>query len=114
MLLGQTEPTGGGAGTGDPISLLLQYGVLGIFAVILILYARSSIKRELEKSDKAEAHIRELNEFIRSEMLPRQVEATLLHKQVTETLHDAIELLTEVRIRDDLDPPPRSRRVPER
>jgi hypothetical protein len=110
----ETEPTGGAA-PGDPLSLLLQYGVLGIFAILLIMYARSSIGRDREKADRAEQHVRELNDFIRSELLPKQVEATLLHKQVTEVLHQAIELLTEVRIRDEIEsPPPRSRRVPER
>lgn len=110
MHLAADAPTG----SGDPITLLLQYGVLGIFAVLLIMYARGTIARDRDKTDRAEAHVKELNEFIRNELLPKQIEAMLLHKQVTEVLHQAIELLTEVRIRDEIEPPPRSRRVPER
>ncbi len=85
---------------GDPVTLLLQYGVLGVFAVLLILYTRSSIKRELEKADRAEAQVRELNDFIRGELLPKQVEATMLHKQVADVLEEAVQLITEMKYRD--------------
>jgi hypothetical protein len=96
----------------DPVSLLLQYGVLGAFAVLLIMYTRSSIKRELEKADRAEAQVKELNDFIRNELLPKQVEATILHKQVAEVLGDAVTIISEIKYRDrDTGlPGPRSRR----
>lgn len=98
---------------GDPVTLLLQYGVLGVFAVLLILYTRSSIKRELEKADRAEAQVKELNDFIRNELLPKQVEATILHKAVAEVLEEAIQLITEFKYRGNSprsDIPPRGRR----
>lgn len=86
----------------DPLTLLLQYGVLGIFAVLLIIYTRGSIAREREKSDAAEKQVKELNEFIRQELLPKQVEATVLHKQVAEVLEEAVKLITEMKIRDSI------------
>ena len=97
---------------GDPVTLLLQYGVLGVFAVLLIIYTRSSIKRELEKADRAEAQVQELNDFIRNELLPKQVEATILHKQVAEVLEEAVQLITEMKYRDGhfRSDPPRGRR----
>lgn len=101
-----------GASSGDPVTLLLQYGVLGVFAVLLILYTRSSIKRELEKADRAEAQVRELNDFIRSELLPKQVEAAIVYKQVAEVLEDAVQLITEMKHRDRDDLLPRGRRGP--
>lgn len=88
--------------SGDPLQMLLQYGVLGIFAVLLIVYTRGSIAREREKSDQAAQRVDELNEFIRGELLPKQVEAALLHKQVAETLEEAIQLITEIKIRDNI------------
>lgn len=86
----------------DPLQMLLQYGVLGIFAVLMILYTRGSIAREREKSDQASQQAKELNEFIRNELLPKQVEATMLHKQVAEVLEEAIQLITEMKIRDSI------------
>lgn len=86
----------------DPLTLLLQYGVLGIFAVLLIMYTRGSINREREKGDRAEATVKELNDFIRNELLPKQVETTILHKQVAEVLEEAIQLITEMKIRDNI------------
>ncbi len=99
------------ASSGDPLTVLLQYGVLGVFAVLLIVYTRGSISREREKSDQAAAKVDELNGFIRDELLPKQVEAALLHKQVAEVLEEAIQLITEIKIRDNIarqqmNPPP--------
>ncbi len=90
------------AASSDPLQLLLQYGVLGIFAVLLIIYTRGSLSREREKSDQATAQVDELNNFIRNELLPKQVEATLLYKQVAEVLEEAIQLITEMKIRDNI------------
>jgi hypothetical protein len=107
-----------GIDTSDPASIFLQYGVLGVVVFLLIIYTRGSVTRERERSDKAEAQVKELNDFIRDELLPNQVEGTLLHKQVAEVLEEAIQLITEMKVRDsirrtDMDPPddpPRTRR----
>jgi len=84
----------------DPVSLLLQYGVLGVFAALLLIYARGSIKRENDRADRAEAQVRELNDFIRGELLPKQIEATLLYKQVADVLGEAVTLISEIKILD--------------
>jgi hypothetical protein len=90
------------AAPSDPLQLLLQYGVLGIFAALLIVYTRGSIARERDKSDQSSAQVEKLNDFIRNELLPKQVEATLLHKQVADVLEEAIQLITEMKIRDSI------------
>jgi hypothetical protein len=87
-----------GTATNDPLLALLQYGVLGIFAALLIMYARTSIRREQDRADKAESQVKELNDFIRNELLPKQVEATILHKQVVEALGDAVDIISEIKI----------------
>lgn len=98
---------------GDPLSALLQYGVLGIVVVLLILYTRGSITREREKADQAvqrereradqmQAQVDKLNDYIRGEMLPKQVESSILHRQVAEVLEQAIHVITEIKIRDNL------------
>ena len=70
--------------------------------MLLIVYTRGSIAREREKSDQAAQQVNELNVFIRDELLPKQVEAALLHKQVAEVLEEAIQLITEMKIRDNI------------
>lgn len=91
-----------GSAPTDPLQMLLQYGVLGIFAVMLLIYTKSSIAREREKSDQAQAEVKELNDFIRAEVLPKQFETAMLHKQVAEVLEEAIQLITEIKIRDSI------------
>lgn len=86
----------------DPLTALLQYGVLGIVVILLVIYTRGSIARERESADKAQQQVKELNEFIRAEMLPKQIEATVLHKQVAEVLEEAIQLITEMKIRENI------------
>jgi hypothetical protein len=100
-----------GADASDPLLTLVQYGALGVIVILLVLYTRGSVTRERERSDKAEQLVKDLNEFIRNEMLPKQIEATLLHKQVAEVLEEAIQLITEMKVRDsirreDNGPPP--------
>jgi hypothetical protein len=89
-------------GSADPVSLLLQYGPLGIFAALMALYTRSSIKREQEKADQAAQQVQDLNNFIRAELLPKQVEQTMLHKQVADVLEQAVQLITETKIRNQI------------
>lgn len=82
------------------MSLLPQYGVLGILAAILIVYAKGTVAREREKTDRAEARVEELNQFIRNELLPKQVESTIVHKQVTDALTDAVQVISELNRRE--------------
>lgn len=98
----------------DPLNYIVQLGILGPFIAILIVYTRNSIKREQERTERAEAQVRELNELIRSEFLPKQVEATILYKQVAEVLGDAVQIISEIkyRDRDSGSDPPRTRRGP--
>lgn len=93
ILAAETSPN-------DPVALLLQYGILGLFAALLLIYTRGSIARDREKTDKAEAQVKELNDFIRSELLPKQVEATILHKQVAEVLAEAVQLISDMKSQD--------------
>ncbi len=86
----------------DPLQLLLQYGVLGIFAVLMIIYTRGSIARERDKSDQSQAQVDKLNEFIRVELLPKQVETAMLHRQVAEALEQAVNVIQEMKIRENI------------
>lgn len=84
----------------NPLMLLLQYGVLGVFAVLLIIYTKGSIQRERDRADRAEAQVKELNDFIRTELLPKQVEATILHKQVADVLGEAVQIISQIKYQE--------------
>lgn len=92
------------AAASDPdfLSPLLQYGVLGVFAGLLIIYTRGSIQRERDKADQLQGQVDKLNEFIRTELLPKQVEATVLYKQVAEALESSVQIIQEMRIRESI------------
>lgn len=98
-----------GTDTSDPIFSLVQYGALGIIVILLVIYTRGSVNRERARTDKAEQQVDKLNEYIRGELLPKMGEANSLYKQVSEVLEDAIQLITEMKVRDNIrrdDPPP--------
>lgn len=90
------------ADTSDPLLTLVQYGALGVIVILLVLYTRGSLSRERERTDRAEAQVKELNDFIRGELLPKTVAATDLYKQVAEVLEEAIQLITEMKVRDSI------------
>lgn len=90
------------ADTSDPLLTLVQYGALGVIVILLVVYTRGSLSRERERTDKAEAQVKELNDFVRGELLPKTVAATDLYKQVAEVLEEAIQLITEMKVRDSI------------
>lgn len=62
---------------GDPVDLgtLAQYGVVGLVAAGGIIFARTSYKRETDRSDRAEAEVARLNKVIieRNDMIVDRV-----------------------------------------
>jgi len=58
------------ATAGADLAALTQYGVLGIFAGLLILFARVSYKRETDRSDRLEQEVFRLNNIIQEKVIP--------------------------------------------
>ena len=97
-----------GADTTDPVLALVQYGALGVIVILLVIYTRGSVTRERQRTDKAEQQGDKLNEYIRDELLPKMGESASLYKQVAEVLEEAIQLITEMKVRANIrreDPP---------
>lgn len=73
----------------DPSGQLLQYGILGIFACLMI-YAlgkffkimQESSKRETARADRAEEQNRLLNEMIRDKVIPELTRAADANSRV--------------------------------
>lgn len=67
----------------SPVDSLWQYGAVGILAIILafavrVLFARqvAAHNRDIDRADKAEQQLAELNELIRTQLVEQLVRAT--------------------------------------
>lgn len=81
---------------GPNLEVLGQYGVLGLFAILLIAFAFEAIKRERERTDRAEEQVVEGNKALR-EYAIAVTSAIDAIKDLSETHRDLILLLQEVR-----------------
>lgn len=70
------------SGYGD----LAQYGVLGIVAVGLIIFAKGAHQRERDRADRMEAENKRLNELILERVIPALTSATRVAEQSGELL----------------------------
>jgi hypothetical protein len=77
------------AAEGTPnYATLGQYGVLGIFAVLLVWFAKFMISRETSRADRLEAEVVRLNDVIASKVIPALMSATGAVEESTELLRD--------------------------
>lgn len=74
-----------GAGGAD-LGLLAQYGVLGVFAVLLIVFAKTSYRRETERADRLEQEVVRLNNLIIDRVIPALGSANTVVEDATELL----------------------------
>lgn len=81
----------------DPAGNLYQYGAIGVFAVLLVFFAFSAIKRERDRTDRAEQELRELNAAMREEVIPVLTQATNAIVRVTDTMAEAAAALRDAR-----------------
>ncbi len=75
-------------GTGVDLAVLTQYGVLGIFAILLIIFARTAYKRETDRADRLEAEVTRLNTLIAEQAIPGLTLATQALDESTQLIKD--------------------------
>jgi hypothetical protein len=88
--------SGGEGGVGD-LGVLAQYGVLGVFAVLLIVFAKVSYRRETDRSDRLEQEVVRLNNLIIERVIPALSSATNVVEDATELLRAMQRELEHVR-----------------
>lgn len=81
-LLADTETLSPEAG------MFAQYGVLGVFAALLIAFARVSYKRETNRSDRLEAEVTRLNTLIVDRVIPALTTAASSVEEATSLLRE--------------------------
>lgn len=62
--------------TPSTLEPLLQYGILGVFAVLLILFAQTLLKREQQRGDASAAEVIRLNTIMQEKTIPALIAAT--------------------------------------
>lgn len=70
------------------ISVLAQYGVLGVFAILLVVFANSTYRRETTRADRLEAEVLRLNALIQEKHIPALEAAAHALKEATEVMRD--------------------------
>jgi len=55
---------------------LLQYGAIGVFAILLIVFARTLLLREQQRGDAAAAEVIRLNNLMQEKTIPALIAAT--------------------------------------
>lgn len=70
LVAGQTNNA-----TIDP-NTLFQYGVLGFFSAVLLVFARTTYKREVDRSDRLEDEVRRLNQLMADKVVGALESAT--------------------------------------
>lgn len=78
------EPSGGAGGL--DLTIFAQYGVLGIFAGMLVWFAKGAHQRERDRADRMEAEIQRLHELILDRVIPALTSATRAAEESTELL----------------------------
>lgn len=58
------------------VDALAQYGILGIFAGLMVLLVQRLLKREQDRSDKSDAEVVRLNGLFQEKILPLLITAT--------------------------------------
>jgi hypothetical protein len=102
------ESGDGGGGVGD-MGVLAQYGVLGVFAILLIVFAKVSYKREVDRADRLEQEVVRLNNLIIERVIPALSSATNIVEDATELLRSMQRERELAHIQDRVGPPTRRR-----
>jgi hypothetical protein len=80
--------TAEGVGGGGFLQVFLQYGALGAFAVVAVIFFNRAYKRESERADKAETALAELNRDLRDKVLPVLIAATQAVAEATANVRE--------------------------
>lgn len=72
----------------DALDLFTQYGVLGIAAAVLGVFARAAYKRETDRSDRLESEVSRLHTVIQERHIPALEAAARANQEATLALRD--------------------------
>lgn len=68
--------------------VLLQYGVLGVFALLALWFFLTVYKREVARADRAEEALSELNLQVRDKVIPALTDTVRVNAELQELLRE--------------------------
>jgi hypothetical protein len=93
-----------GSGGGIDFATLSQYGVLGIFAIIMIAVIRTMYQRELKNADDARQEVKELREKLDAKQQDIEDRFIPVLVKAIDSLESSADLLVEMHafVRDNI------------
>ncbi len=76
--------------------IVLQYGVLGVAAIVLFLIAKRLIEREQARADRLEADVRRLNDLMVDQFVPALTKSN-------EAVANASKVIEEIRRQKEIE-----------
>jgi hypothetical protein len=73
---------------GPDLGVLANYGVLGLFTIILIGFAFRAWQRETARADRVEAELREKNQAMLDKVIPALTTAALAAKEAADLVRE--------------------------
>lgn len=77
--------------------LLLNYGVLGVIAIVAFLFARKTFDRLIEDRDRAEKRTDDVQQIVLTDVAPALRAATEMVQRVAQRDAEIVDVLTDVR-----------------
>lgn len=92
------------ADTGFDVGTLTQYGVLGLFAAIMIAVIKTMYSRELKNADDARAEVRELRDKLEAKQRDIEERFVPVLVKAIDSLESSADLLVEMHafVRDNI------------
>jgi len=89
--------------TPDLTSALAQYGVLGIAAALLVVFARAAYKREIDRADRLEKTVFELHQSMADRYIPALQEASGALTESTRVNQEVVLALRDLQAHRDFE-----------
>lgn len=82
------EAANPGSGAGPDLSVLGNYGVVGLLAALGLWFAYQTWKREVKRADELDAEVKRLNVLIQEKVIPALVAGTSATSESTALIRD--------------------------
>lgn len=73
---------------GSVTGVFIQFGVLGAFALLALWFFMTVYKREVDRADRAEEALAQLNAQVRDKVIPALTDTVRVNAELQELLRD--------------------------
>lgn len=91
-----------GTSSGLDLAVLGQYGAIGLFALLLAIFARNAYNREVMRSDRLEEKLLHAHEIIQEKVIPALQDSTRTVQDTTALVRDVTREMELTRVRQEI------------